>query len=180
VILEWVAQGRPLTQSAKAELSIAELCLAYRRHAQSYYRIAGKLSREIPLRSGYFARPTANKQRAVSVPGSEGPASTDDRAGWSRKQLTGKLAGFTAIPLPVIAGRFMSGASQPRSRAGALISWDAAATEARQKFGLDAAQAVLRHARASTTEICAKLSQQKLRGIMIAVGKADCDCRAPH
>ena len=45
-----------------------------------------------------------------------------------------------------------------------------AATEVRKKFGLDAAQTVLGHARADTTEIYAEPNHEKARAVMREVG----------
>ena len=67
-------------------------------------------------------------------------------------------------------------AIQRACEAAKIIPWSpnqlrhAAATEARKKFGLDAAQAVLGHGRASTTEIYAEVSQQKLREFVREMG----------
>lgn len=51
LISEWLAAGRP-SRLASHDLTIVELCLAYWRHAKSYYQINGLPSGELhPIKS---------------------------------------------------------------------------------------------------------------------------------
>jgi integrase len=40
-IAEWIASGRPTTVATQSDLTIAELCLRYKRHAENYYSHGG-------------------------------------------------------------------------------------------------------------------------------------------